>query len=186
MSSEAELESVSVTAGGGGGNNGQEYSLSDDRRVKVLSPGALVARRFFRNRLAVVGLSMLVAIFLFSFLGGVISPYREDQQFYTYTNMNQEYVGVVKNDDLRYIVADGEQFGSILQSQLLLATINGSDSFTYQDVTYQVEHPGEDLYIASRDGKVIAVAAKDIVNDMPGTETASFELKLAALTAYVT
>ena len=38
----------------------QELSLNDDRRVKVLSPGALVAKRFFRNRLAVVGLTMLV------------------------------------------------------------------------------------------------------------------------------
>ena len=28
----------------------ENYSLSDDRRVKVLSPGALVAKRFFRNR----------------------------------------------------------------------------------------------------------------------------------------
>ena len=36
-------------------NNSQEeqYSLNDDRRVKVLSPGAMVAKRFFRNRLAV-------------------------------------------------------------------------------------------------------------------------------------
>ena len=33
----------------------EQYSLNDDRRVKVLSPGALVAKRFFRNRLAVVG-----------------------------------------------------------------------------------------------------------------------------------
>ena len=47
----------------------EQYSLNDDRRVKVLSPGALVAKRFFRNRLAVVGLSILVAMFLFSFLG---------------------------------------------------------------------------------------------------------------------
>ena len=31
----------------------EHYSLNDDRRVKVLSPGMLVAKRFFRNRLAV-------------------------------------------------------------------------------------------------------------------------------------
>lgn len=43
----------------------QELSLNDDRRVKVLSPGALVAKRFFRNRLAVVGLTMLVVMFVF-------------------------------------------------------------------------------------------------------------------------
>ena len=53
----------------------QELSLNDDRRVKVLSPGALVAKRFFRNRLAVVGLTMLVVMFVFSFIGGLVSPY---------------------------------------------------------------------------------------------------------------
>lgn len=47
----------------------EEFSLNDDRRVKVLSPGALVAKRFFRNRLAVLGMVMLVAMFIFSFIG---------------------------------------------------------------------------------------------------------------------
>ena len=50
----------------GGKNDGEEqYSLNDDRRVKVLSPGTLVAKRFFRNRLAVVGLVMLAVMFVF-------------------------------------------------------------------------------------------------------------------------
>lgn len=35
------------------------YSLNDDRRVKVLSPGTLVVKRFLRNRLAVLGMIML-------------------------------------------------------------------------------------------------------------------------------
>ena len=68
----------------------EQYSLNDDRRVKVLSPGALVAKRFFRNRLAVVGLSILVAMFLFSFVGGLVSPYGQDEQFFTYTQMSKE------------------------------------------------------------------------------------------------
>ena len=59
----------------------EKLSLNDDRRVKVLSPGALVAKRFFRNRLAVVGLSMLIAMFLFSFVGGIISPIRRISSF---------------------------------------------------------------------------------------------------------
>ena len=84
----------------------EQYSLNDDRRVKVLSPGALVAKRFFRNRLAVVGLTMLLAMFVFSFIGGVVSPYGQDQQFYTYTQMSKEYVGVTRNDKLRFVVAD--------------------------------------------------------------------------------
>ena len=43
----------------------EQYSLNDDRRVRVLSPGALVAKRFFRNRLAVTGMVILVAMFIF-------------------------------------------------------------------------------------------------------------------------
>ena len=105
----------------------QELSLNDDRRVKVLSPGALVAKRFFRNRLAVVGLTMLVVMFVFSFIGGLVSPYGQDEQFYTYTHMDKEYVGVVKNNDLRYTVNDGQEFGSILQAQLMLAIGKNAD-----------------------------------------------------------
>ena len=103
----------------------QQYSLNDDRRVKVLSPGALVARRFFRNRLAVIGLSILIAMFLFSFLGGVISPYGQDEQFYTYTQMSKEYVGFTRNDAMRFVVADGQEFGSIAQSKALDAFKKG-------------------------------------------------------------
>ena len=43
--------------------NGEDLdhlSLNDDRRVKVLSPGAMVAKRFFRNRIAVVGMATLI------------------------------------------------------------------------------------------------------------------------------
>ena len=48
----------------------EQYSLNDDRRVKVLSPGAMVAKRFIRNRIAVMGLAILTFMFLFSFVGG--------------------------------------------------------------------------------------------------------------------
>ena len=39
---------------------------------------------------------MLVVMFVFSFIGGLVSPYGQDEQFYTYTHMDKEYVGVVK------------------------------------------------------------------------------------------
>ncbi len=51
-----------------------EYSLNDDRRVKTLSPGAMVAKRFFRNRIAVLGMVVLILMFMFSFLGGALMP----------------------------------------------------------------------------------------------------------------
>lgn len=52
-------------------------ALDDERRVKVLSPGQLVAKRFFRNKLAMAGLIILIAMFVFSFIGGMVSPYWE-------------------------------------------------------------------------------------------------------------
>lgn len=109
----------------------EQYSLNDDRRVKVLSPGALVAKRFFRNRLAVVGLSILVAMFLFSFVGGLVSPYGQDEQFFTYTQMSKEFVGVTRNDTMRFVVADGQNFGSIAQSKALEAVKKGNTEFNY-------------------------------------------------------
>ena len=66
-----DLEKKEVSAA----SEEEQYSLNDDRRVKVLSPGAMVAKRFFRNRIAVVGLAILTFMFLFSFVGGLITPY---------------------------------------------------------------------------------------------------------------
>ena len=43
-----------------------------DRNVKLMSPMQMVIRRFFRSKLSIVGLVMIVSLFLFSFLGPVI------------------------------------------------------------------------------------------------------------------
>ena len=64
--SDNEIKKPAQTAGETKETN-EQFSLSDDRRVKVLSPGALVAKRFFRNRLAVTGMIILIAMFAFSF-----------------------------------------------------------------------------------------------------------------------
>ena len=38
-------------------------------RYKEMSPAQMVARRFFRSRLSLVGVIMLVALFVFAFAG---------------------------------------------------------------------------------------------------------------------
>ena len=116
-------------------------------------PGA-DAKRAVRNRLAVVGLTMLLAMFVFSFIGGVVSPYGQDQQFYTYTQMSKEYVGVTRNDKLRFVVADGQEFGSIAQSKGNEAIKKGEETFTYKDNDYEVETLNEDLYVF-RQGRTV-------------------------------
>lgn len=48
-------------------------------RVKVLSPGMTVLKRFFRSKLSMVGLVTLIVLFLFSFVGPLFSPYGETE-----------------------------------------------------------------------------------------------------------
>ena len=165
-------------------SSGEAFSLNDDRRVKTLSPGALVMKRFFRNHLAVLGLIMLAVMFLFSFVGGMVSPYGEDEQFYTYTYLEKEYVGVTRNEDFRYISAEGQDFGSAAQAQFLMAQMMGKTEFEYKDVNYGLAQEGQDFYAVSVDGDVIAIAYKDIVNASDGIADLPFNVKYAALQMY--
>lgn len=160
----------------------EQFSLNDDRRVKVLSPGALVVKRFFRNRLAVLGMIMLLVMFIFSFIGGLISPYGEDEQFYRYEEQMKEFAGVVVNEDFRYVSAEGANFDSVLQAKFLLACNNGEESFEYKDVVYELTNEGTDFYSVAVDGEIIAIAFKDIVND--ADSAVPFILKYDALKAY--
>ena len=163
----------------------QHYSLNDDRRVKVLSPGAMVAKRFFRNRIAVVGLCILAFMFVFSFIGGIVTPYKEDQQFYRIDVQNKEYAGVVLNKDFRFAAADGQSFPSTVQAQMVIAVQKGETNFSYHDVNYSMVKEGEDFYrILTADGTTLAIAYKDVVNPSVEGTTLSFDFKYNALKAF--
>ena len=164
-------------------NNQEEYSLNDDRRVKVLSPGAMVAKRFFRNRLAVVGLIMLAFMFLFSFLGGVLMPYRENEQFYTVEEMQKDYVNATRNDTYRVIIADGADVGSVVKNLISKAAIENAESFSYKDVVYTNVDEGGDIYSVYQGDTLIAVTAKDIINVEEGQSEQSFAVRYQALLA---
>lgn len=163
----------------------EDYSLSDDRRVKVLSPGTLVAKRFFRNRLAVVGLTILAVMFIFSFIGGLVSPYGQDEVFYRDDIQMKEYAALSENTEYRYLIADGQEFGAILQAQLTLH-MGKDDSFSYKGVNYDITEEGDSLYSVSSGGTLLAVAYKDIVNPSVTGEKFSFSFSFNALKAHVT
>ena len=164
----------------------EQYSLNDDRRVKVLSPGAMVTKRFLRNRIAVVGLIVLAFMFAFSFLGGILSPYGENQQFYRIDIQNKEYAGAVKNNELRYMAAPDQKFDSIIQAQVVLATQKHKDSFTYREIDYGVYEEGPDFYRVTllESDTTIGIAYKDIVTPSVEGKTLQFEFVFNALKAY--
>lgn len=165
------------------GGNEEHFSLNDDRRVKVLSPGALVAKRFSRNRLAVVGLSILIFMFVFSFIGGLLSPYGEDEFFYREDQINKEFAVVTENSDFRYMAKDSNLFGSAVQAQTMLAIQKNSESFSYNGTNYALTQEGSDFYSISSGGKLIGIAYKDVVSSSDG-QALSFEFVYTALKSY--
>jgi len=110
--------------------------LDDARRVKSLSPGMLVFKRFIRNKLAVVGLVILVFMFTFSFLGPFFSPFGQTQVFNTVGSMSKDYAGAIYNQELRYTVLEGENFSSAERAAFLLARSSGEEVFEANGENY--------------------------------------------------
>lgn len=90
----------------------EEPEVEDQETYKEISPLRLVARRFFRSKLSIVGLVMIAFLFVFSFLGPVFCKWQEDQvddtptefnlvHIYTYTDEEGNEVQVL--EDFTYI-----------------------------------------------------------------------------------
>ncbi|MEA5016450.1 MAG: ABC transporter permease [Candidatus Limiplasma sp.] len=168
--------------------NPAPIALDDERRVKVLSPGMLVFKRFVRNKLAIAGSIIIISMFLFSFLGGILMPYGESQVFKDYEMMEKNYAAVTRNDTLLYTVTPGQKFDTIAQSRLILAITKDADHFESSGMNYSLVKEGEDLYTV---GSLSVVASgKGIRNKftlapapgvtLPADFTAAFDAAVAA------
>ena len=79
----------------------EHESLSDS--VRALSPTRLVVKRFFRSRLSMVGLFIIIFLFLFSYVGPLFVPYGETQVFPIPTE-------VKVSSSETFVGADGEKY----------------------------------------------------------------------------
>ena len=57
-----------------------------DKNVRLMSPTRMVVRRFFRSKLSILGLVMVIGLFLFSFVGPLFiadntSDYSDDTKW---------------------------------------------------------------------------------------------------------
>ena len=83
----------------------EPMKLDDAARVKVLSPGMLVFKRFVRNKLAIVGSCILIFMFVFSFLAPLVYPYGQTQTFYTHDYINADYAAAtIRSEYVTYQV----------------------------------------------------------------------------------
>lgn len=162
----------------------EKIALDDARRVKVMSPSMLVLKRFLRNKLAITGLVILVAMFLFSFGGSLISPYEEGQVFKTEEEIKKDYAGAIYNTELRYTVKGGEELKNSVRSAFILAKNKNQVVFESGDAKYNWTSYGEDFFTI---GKVEDVAnaislAKmfDIKEIVSGVLTPEFRMNFEA------
>lgn len=91
-----------------------EEFLSDN--IRVLSPAQMVAKRFFRSKLSVAGLVIIIFLFLFSFVGPLFSSWGETEaDYFDEPEISVSYV------DVEY-EADGEmqtaKITTVIQKQI--------------------------------------------------------------------
>ena len=165
----------------------EHLSLNDDRRVKVLSPGMLVAKRFFRNKIAVVGLVILVAMFLFSFGGAIFSPYGEKQYFYKEEVMRQPIGGAKELLDLSFTSANGS-VSSSLSIPAKRAIEKGDDRFSIKskgaEDNYTITDYNGRFFEIYKGNDLAFIAFYNSVNFINEGEKLTFDFRYAALKAY--
>ena len=165
-----------------------QMALDDGRRVKVLSPGMMVFKRFIRNKLAIAGICILVFMFAFSFLGGLISPYGEAQVFHKTDSANKELADSEINKTFRFYDMDGGNATYDIRTSFQKGIGKNPDgfSFTAGSNTYIVEKLGEDFYTISGNIELgtVKVSAGEETAFVPadGQEVAD-ELAAAAVAA---
>ena len=189
MSEQPILNATSVE------NPEPEIRLDDEKRVRVLLPGLLIWRRFVRNKLAIAGLIILASMFIFSFIGGVLSPYKQQQVFRKTETTMREYASAMINEDLRYIVKSGEKFSNIAAANFVLARNNNRTTFDYagdhysyeagSDIFYQiyalseigsVMMLGKNANFTLNDGETLTPEEETAIADAVKAKTAAFEL----------
>ena len=166
----------------------EQLALDDGRRVKVLSPGMMVFKRFIRNRLAIVGICILIFMFLFSFLGGVISPYRQDQVFYKVDSAIKEYAGAVVNTEYRFTTVDGSTLSTMVRATFN-SQVKGREgdeiAFTADKNAYTARKIDDNFYVITAGEDIGAVTLLGKIVDVKAAEgkEISPELKAAATEA---
>lgn len=149
-----------------------QLALDDQRRIKVLSPGMLVAKRFLRNRLALIGLVILVIMFVFSFLGPILSPYGQTEVFYTENEISKDYAGAIVNTELRYVVADKQEFGALARANFLLALGKQQPAFESNGIPYS--------YVQEAEGSYRIIQLHPVAEDLLGKLISSGENAIPA------
>ena len=132
------------------GNSDGSMRLDDTQRVKVLSPGRLVFKRFIRNRLAIVGTVVLIAMFLFSFLGPLFYPYGQRDRFYKYGYLNIDYAYVEQRSEFSMLPLDEE-----------LKADSSVTNFVNAKIKEMLAADASSSYLSDKEGNIYCLSATE-------------------------
>ena len=104
-----------------------EMSLDSTERIKVLSPGQLIFKRFINNKLAIVGTIILLFMFLFSFVFPLFYPYSQTQLFYKYDDSLIDYAQATVRSDYSTVFLDDSTDIHYSVKNYLTTTINSME-----------------------------------------------------------
>lgn len=162
-------------------------ALDDEQRVRILSPGMLVFKRFIRNKLAIVGSIILLTMFLFAFIGGWLMPYGEKQVFTEYVDMSKDYAGVTVNMEYRFVESQSGIFPSVARAEFISAALNSRTEFTSDGVDYQIQKLGANYFIVYGLFKVNSTAgipASELVTITKKNLSQTFRRQIVAFASY--
>lgn len=110
-------------------------------RVKTLSPAQMVAKRFFRSKLSMIGLVTLIVLFIFSFLGPVIyNEWGQSEADRTPGPVTESYNRVQYEDEegnvyitYEHVISQNQELNSNAMpggNHILGTDVNGYDVFS--------------------------------------------------------
>lgn len=138
----------------------KEVSLDSTERIKVLSPGQMVFKRFVTNRLAIVGTVILFIMFSFAFIVPAFYAYGQTEIFYKYDYSTIDYAQATQRTEYSVMYEPGVEKAHYSAENKFTTTIKsmiseGSDSGELSDSE-------GNLYVISKEAdNVYSVAASD-------------------------
>lgn len=144
----------------------------------------MVLKRFFRNRLSVVGLIIIICMFIFAFIGGAINPYTESEIFYTTEEMSKDYAGVTVVEENQIYAREGVFLPDDIHSKISLAIMNKEMTFkTNNGDVYELFPHTDDSFGLYKKGEMIALVCKFSFSPYQNDEKLDFDFYRKVLLA---
>ncbi|MBO4217364.1 MAG: hypothetical protein J5940_05435, partial [Clostridia bacterium] len=147
-------------------NSNGEIKLDDVSRVKVLSPGRKVFKRFIRNRLAVVGSVILIVMFAFAFIGPLFYPYGQKEVFHKHDVFNDNYAQAQVNTSFTGMTVDESvsipnKIKNMMNTNIAVMDELGVDEYyMVLDGNKETDKFDGNIYIFNRSGEHLCLLSK--------------------------